>query len=136
MKEVRQAAAAVRALGDTPAQRKLRPAAVAIGETGAVVTPRGYGASARPDAPSHEAAATRDRQESSQPTREPVRDLPSPPVSGLVPSATAGAGAVSTFLAALAAVLFLAAPGIGRLLRSRLPSPPQPLLSLSLERPG
>jgi hypothetical protein len=77
-----------------------------------------------------------DRQTSSRPTREPLRDLPSAPVSGLVSSATAGASAVSTFLAALAAVLFLAAPGIGRPLRSRLPSPPQPALNLSLERPG
>jgi hypothetical protein len=124
------------ALGGTPAQRKLRPAAVAIRETGAAVTSRGYGALVAPDGPSDEAATTRHRQESSQPTREPRRDLPSVPVSGLVSSATAGAGAVSTFLAALAAVIFLAAPGVGRLLRCRLPSPPQPLLNLSLERPG
>jgi hypothetical protein len=134
MKKTRESV--VPALGGTPVQRKLRPAAVATRETGIVVTSRDYGALVGPDAPSDQAAATHDRPTSEQPKREPLRDPPSPPVSGLVSSAAAGAGSVSTSLAALAAVLFLAAPGIGRVLRSRLPSPPQPLLNPSLERPG
>jgi hypothetical protein len=52
-------------------------------------------------------------------------------------SFTGGSGAgIAILLAALAAGLFLAAPGLGRRLRPRLAPWPLPTLHLSLERPG
>lgn len=65
----------------------------------------------------------------------PAPFSPGGPLSGLAPaSASAGAGVL--LLAALAATLFLAAPGLGRRLRPRLAPWPQPIPQFSLERPG
>ncbi len=69
--------------------------------------------------------------------RIPQPFAPGGPLSGLASaSATAGAGALVPLLAALAAALLLAAPGLGRRLRPGLAPWPQPILPLSLERPG
>jgi hypothetical protein len=69
--------------------------------------------------------------------RSPLPGVPSGPLTALFgASASAGGGALVAFLAALAAALFLAAPGLGRRLRPRLAPWPQPIPYLSLERPG
>ena len=67
--------------------------------------------------------------------RDPVPFAPGSPLSGLA-SASASAGAGALLLAALAATLLLAAPGLGRRLRPKLAPWPQPIPQLSLERPG
>jgi hypothetical protein len=65
----------------------------------------------------------------------PAPFAPGGPLSGLAwASASAGAGAF--LLAVLAAALLLAAPGLGRRLRLILAPWPQPILQVSLERPG
>jgi hypothetical protein len=70
-------------------------------------------------------------------THAPVPDNPSGPLTALLSaSASVGGGALVILLAALAAALSLAAPGLGRRLRPRLAPWPQPILHLSLERPG
>jgi len=67
----------------------------------------------------------------------PLPDFPPEPLTEVFSaSASAGVGALMILLAALAAALFLAAPGLGRRLRPRLASWPQPSPHLSLERPG
>ena len=67
----------------------------------------------------------------------PLPDIPSGPLTTLLSaSASAGGGALVILLAALAAALSLAAPGLGRRLRPALAPWPQPILQLSLERPG
>ncbi len=121
-----------------------RPAAGAAAHTrggagnGSFGSPRapqtGFVASFTPESAVHETPAT--RHSSASPVRAPGPFAPGKP-SGF--SATPGAGGGSIFVplfAVIAAMLLLAAQGVGRRLRPTLAPPRLPILALSLERPG
>lgn len=72
-----------------------------------------------------------------RPSNSPMPTAPGGPPGALGSAFTsAAAGALVIFLAALAAALLLAAPGLGRRLRPTLAPWPLPDPQLSLERPG
>jgi hypothetical protein len=67
----------------------------------------------------------------------PAPNVPSGPIGFLAAiSAAFASSAALLFVAALAAVFLLVAPGLGRRLRPRLASRPLPIYLISLERPG
>ena len=69
-------------------------------------------------------------------SQTPAPSTPAELFRGLLPAASGVGGSFAAVLATLAALLIVAAPGLGRWLRPRLVSWPQPILDLSLERPG
>jgi hypothetical protein len=88
--------------------------------------------------PSASQVAPNAREATASPSRESQPFGPARPHGFPASAGTAGAGGGSTapLFAALAAILLLAAPGLGRRLRLRLAPRPLPILATSLERPG
>ena len=71
------------------------------------------------------------------PSRLPKPTAPSRPLGFLTSvSAAPGSGALLVFFAALAAIILVAAPGLGRRLRPDMAPWPLPITLASLERPG
>jgi hypothetical protein len=107
------------------------------------VSPTGSGLNGVPTLPDLPGAAENTTstsggaEASPPPPSTPPPFAPGGPLSGLASAfASAGAGALVLLLAALAAAPILAVPGLGRRLRLTLAPWPQPILQLSLERPG
>jgi hypothetical protein len=128
----------------TPPEPAGRPAtAAAVSAVTARTSPLVFGIVSPPTLPAPSYATTStdggSAASASRAPRAPTTPTPGGPL-GILSTAFAsgtGGGALFVFLlAALAAALHLAAPGLGRRLRSALAPWPLPILELSLERPG
>jgi DNA polymerase III subunit gamma/tau len=127
-----------RSLGPNPPQRTAAADAATSPPSRlappAVAPDAPFAAPARPAGPPISVADI--SSSSSDDSQAPTPRVPAEPFSGVLPTASGAAGSFAAVLAALAAFLIVAAPGLGRWLRPRLVFWPQPMLDLSLERPG